>query len=202
MNVRATLPSGGRPLLYRPMVFTTLERPAIGAGGVAAIVLASLLVCVLGTLGCLVVRRRKQLASLSLLGDDEAARQADAAETFSALVASPLQAGGAGMEDASLLPLFAQGRGAPEHVASPLAIAEEEVGASDAAPLAVSDVVAADPLAAVAPSGAAQAAALPLSEVAMGSDDDDDDDAGDADGGALAGDRDQLVQSAATDSAA
>jgi len=201
VNVRATLPTqargqGGPPLLYRPMVFTTLERPGIGAGGVAAIVLASVLVCVLGTLACIIVRRRRQLASLSLLGNDEAIARADEAETFSALVASPLQAGAAGAADASLLPLFAQQAASPP-VTAPLASVGEPAtsGEAAAAPLTVTDVIAADPLAAVAPSEVEAMSAGPLgvSEAAMDSEDDDD---GDGDGGGET-DATQLVQGGA-----
>lgn len=95
----------GEPLLYRPVAFSTLSASAaLGGGAIAAIVLGSLLGCVLVSLALIIVRRRKQLASLTLLNRDEAVDMyhlgnGGQLETIGPLVASPLFGGMAAAEE-------------------------------------------------------------------------------------------------------
>jgi len=127
VNVRATLP-GSAPLLYQPVAFSTLDASGqLGGGAIAAIVLGLLLSCVLASLALAILRRRKQLASLSLLSDDEAVGMHQLAaqlEPVGPLVASPLYFGQPRDEGAAPLapyaPNYAHGGGFGDALAASL----------------------------------------------------------------------------------
>jgi hypothetical protein len=122
----------GDPLLFKPIAFSTpsaAER--LGGGALAAIVLGSLLGCVLGSLALLIIRRRKQLAHLSLLRRDEAVDMHQFGEgqlePIGPLVASPLfstnpaaEDGGSADGTAPLAP-FAPNYGSAEGIGDAIA---------------------------------------------------------------------------------
>lgn len=110
VNVLATRKGTGMPLLFRPLSFATPAHAALGGGVIAAIVLGALLGGVLLCLALVIARRRKQLASLSLLRRDEAVDMyhlgdGGQLQSIGPLVASPLFGGAASANGGGAAPL-------------------------------------------------------------------------------------------------